>query len=146
MPRLKGSVFIEAPVARVEQLGVDVARWPEWVPGLDHVSTSPDFPAQGATARLALGARGFTLNLTLKVIERQPGQRAVFALEGMIKGSNTWTFEPQEGGTLTRCVMEYSVPGGPVGERVYRSMVQPILVTLLERILNSLAEEAESAA
>jgi uncharacterized protein YndB with AHSA1/START domain len=38
MPKFEREVEIDAPVEKVWQVLTDAARWPEWLPGVDHVS------------------------------------------------------------------------------------------------------------
>ncbi len=147
MAKLTGSVWIDGPVEAVEAAGIDVAGWPGWVPSLQHAEVSPGFPAPGETARVALRQMGFTLHMTLRVRERTPGQSIVFEMVGrFVDGLNTWTFTPQDGGTEVSCVMAFDIPGGPVGESIYRRLVGPLLARALEEILSNLADRVEGPA
>ncbi len=147
MAKLKGTVWVDAPVGKVEALGTDVSRWPEWVPGLDRVQVDNGFPQVGTYAEVYLRAAAVRMHMKLQVEEWVPGRRSRFALGGsLINGVNTWCFDEVDGGTEVICEMVYEIPGGPVGEQFYRRAVQPVLVRMMEQILENMAEQAERVA
>jgi carbon monoxide dehydrogenase subunit G len=114
-----GSWHVEAPVAAVHDLLVDLERYPDWWPQVVAVaSLGPD------DARvLCRSALPYTLDLVLHAANRSPGLLEV-DVSGDLAGSVRFALTPAGGGTRLDFAQEVRV-GGLLGAASY--VARPVL-------------------
>ena len=89
------------------------------------VEPEPGYPQQSGTkAQLTYKAAGVTFKTTLTSLEYKPGEHSLFKLEGMIAGTNRWTYAAEEEGTRLTVEFDYEMPGGSLGKIADRLVVE----------------------
>ncbi|HET8724824.1 MAG TPA: SRPBCC family protein [Anaeromyxobacteraceae bacterium] len=111
MERIKRTVFIEAPPAKVFSYLMDPRNLPEIWPSMVEVSnvkTSPD----GATESndFTYKMAGMKLEGHTRFVDVERDRRIVWKSEGGIKSTIRWTFTPHGFGTDIVDEVEYELP------------------------------------
>jgi hypothetical protein len=138
MTTLERSVFINASVDAIQAVTLDGWRLPEWYAGVQQVEPDGVYPQPGGAVQMVYKAAGINFNITMTALTLMPGEGASYQLDGMITGTNYWTFTPEGGGTWVTCRFEYEVPGGGLGQALDKLLVERMNTENLERSLNNL--------
>ncbi|NDJ51783.1 MAG: SRPBCC family protein [Chloroflexi bacterium] len=148
MKRIKGEITVDAPLGVVEAVGRDAKTWPEWNTALKRVVASDDFPQEGSTVEMSYELSGFKLTLPMVATAYAPGDKMELSFEtSFVSGKNIWQYGPREDGmTDLACVLEYEIPGGQIGEMIYKGIIERMLADTLADMLENLADVAEQRA
>lgn len=143
MPKISGSIEVEAPVETVSNIGLDVAAWPRWTPGLVSAEPSSTFPEIGSEVDLHYRVAGVPITIKLTLSDYIENEKLGFTFTGTADGTNTWSFRQIDIGTEVSVSLDFEVPGGDVGSFIFKGFVQNILVDTMLETLESLAANAE---
>lgn len=143
MPRINGSIEVEAPVEIVSDIGLNVATWPRWTPGLVSATPSATFPEIGSTVSLRYRVTGIPIDIDLTLADYEANKVLGFQFTGTAEGTNVWTFDSIDDGTEVGVSLDFEVPGGEVGNMIFAGIVQRILIDTMTDTLESLAANAE---
>ncbi len=110
MAKVKKSVTIKAPVEKVFDFVSEPTHLPEFWPSLVEVKDVKRLPNGGTSNRWVYKMAGIRLEGTSEDIERITNERLVSKTEGGVKSTQTWTFQPEAGGTEVTFEVEYTVP------------------------------------
>ena len=110
MAKVKKSITIKAPVEKVFDFVSEPTHLPEFWPSLVEVKDVKRLPNGGTSNRWVYKMVGIRLEGTSEDIERITNQRLVSKTEGGVKSTQTWTFQPEAGGTNVTFEVEYTVP------------------------------------
>lgn len=125
MTTIKKSIVINGDPKEINALASDNDRLPDWYAGVVEVDAEPGYPQQvGTQARLTYKAAGMTFKTTLKSVAYESGEHSVFEMDGMIAGTNRWTYTTEEEGTRLTLEFDYEMPGGGLGKIADRLMVE----------------------
>jgi uncharacterized protein YndB with AHSA1/START domain len=100
---------IDAPVERVWDVLLDSGRWPTWWKGFRAVEQLSAGEPSGRGMRIRQSWRShlpYTLVLDLEITDIQRHRLLAGRTSGDMAGSCTWSFEPADGGTAVRFVMD----------------------------------------
>ena len=125
MTTIKKSIIINGDPEEINALASDNDRLPEWYTGVVEVDYEPGYPQQSGTkAQLTYKAAGVTFKTTLTSLEHVSGKHSLFQMEGMITGTNRWTYTTEEEGTRLTLEFDYEMPGGGLGKIADRLVVE----------------------
>jgi uncharacterized protein YndB with AHSA1/START domain len=111
MERIKRTVFIEAPPAKVFGYLMDPRHFPEFWPSVVEVSnvkTKPDGTTESNDFIYKMA--GVKLHGHTEFTDVEPDRRIVWKSEGGIKSTIRWTFAPHGNGTDLIDEVEYELP------------------------------------
>ena len=111
MERIKRTVFIEAPPAKVFGYLMDPRHFPEFWPSVVEVSnvkTKPDGTTESNDFIYKMA--GVKLHGYTEFTDVEPDRRIVWKSEGGIKSTIRWTFAPHGLGTDLIDEVEYELP------------------------------------
>jgi hypothetical protein len=139
MTTIKKSIVIKGDPLEIDGLTSDTDRLPEWYTGVLRAEAGPGYPEQiGSQAKLAYKAAGVTFETTLTTLEFEAGKQSLFKMEGMITGTNRWTYATEEEGTRLTLEVDYEMPGGGLGKIADRLVVERMNDKNAETSLNNL--------
>ena len=126
MAKVERTVSIDAPVEKIFTYIEDPMNELEWFPGLMEVK---DVTGSGKDLhyRFTYKMIGLRLQGESSVTEYVPNERLVTQSKGGIVSTWTWTFTPQNGGTMVTVTIEYTIPIpvlGKVAEAVARKWTE----------------------
>ena len=120
MAKVKRSITVNTRVEKV----YSYLRYPEnqleWLPSVTDIQDVHGYGV-GQRFRWTYKMMGILLKGVGEVIEDIPNQRCVIKTTGGILSTWTWTFKPENMGTMINLVIEYKIPVpviGKVGERL----------------------------
>jgi uncharacterized protein YndB with AHSA1/START domain len=135
MEKIKKTVFINAPPAKVFDYLSDPTHLPEVWPSMVDVSgvkTKPD----GANAfDWTYKMAGVKFHGHSETVEVERNHRRVFRNEKGIPSTFRWTFEPHDKGTDFSAEVEYEIPGALLGR-----LAAPFLRRINEREADTMME------
>ena len=100
---------------------------PEWYEGMESITPSTGYPTEvGSSAVIAIKAGGMTMESKLEVTKSEPQKLRVFAMQGMISGTNTWQIRPDGDITHIDLTIDYEMKGGGIGKIMDRLFVERI--------------------
>jgi len=143
MARIERSIFISAPPEKVFDVGRHPEKFPEWLVGLSQASPVSGEVGPGASFNWTYEMAGLKFEGRMTYVEFEPGRKLVLKGEGGIESTWTWTYQPQEGGTLVTCVVEYTVPGAALGKIADKLIVERTNTKNLEKSLQNLKARVE---
>ncbi len=122
MAELTKSLFIAAPVERIDAIVRDPRQWPHfWVGMADPDSIEGD-GGPGTVVKFDLTTFGLRLHESERVVEERHDPDGSthwrWEFEGMTKGWMTCYHQPTEGGTTIKTDFKYTPPGSVVGKIV----------------------------
>jgi uncharacterized membrane protein len=150
MPSITREVDIDAPAARVWELLEDVRRLPEFSSSTLEVLDAPDrltSPGQGYTQVGRLLGKRYTSRWT--VVELEPGR--LIRSEGTVGPGVRYclTQELQDSGpqrSRLRVVMDYSLPGGPLGRLAAKAGIEGRATRETQAVLDGIRTAVEQPA
>jgi coenzyme Q-binding protein COQ10 len=138
MTTVEHSVFINASSDEIDAVTLDAWRLPEWYVGIEEAVPDDLYPEPGGVAQLVYKVAGATFDITMTAIELTRGEGAAYRMEGMINGTNRWTYAPEGDGFWVTATFEYEMPGGVLGQIADRMVVEKMnaenLAESLERL------------
>ena len=110
MAKVKKTITINAPVEKVFGYVSEPTNLPEIWPSLVEVKDVQRLPNGGTSNRWVYKMAGIRLEGTSEDTEYVPNQRRVAKTKGGVQSTQTWTFQPEAGGTKVTFEVEYTVP------------------------------------
>ena len=110
MARVQKTVSVNAPVEKVFSYISDPTNLPEIWPSLIEVSDVKSLPSGGHSNRWVYKMAGMRFEGTSEDTERVPNERVVSKTEGGVKSTQTWSLQPEAGGTKVTLTVDYTVP------------------------------------
>lgn len=145
MTLINKSVTINAPVSQVQAFMDNSEITPEWYEGMESLTPSPGYPTKvGSTAVIEIKAGGMTMESNLEVTESEPEKLRVFAMDGMIVGTNRWTIRPDGDVTHIDLTIDYEMKGGGIGKIMDKLFVERINDKNAEASLANLKNHIEA--
>jgi uncharacterized membrane protein len=137
MSKLEKSITINAPVEKVFDHINNQTNLPEIWPSLIEITDMKPMPNGGWSNRWKYKMAGIRLSGTSEDIEHVANQRIVSKTKGGADSTQTWTFQPADGGTKVTFAVEYTVPIpvlGKLAEAVIVKMNEQEGKTILENL------------
>ena len=137
MSKLERSITINAPVEKVFDYIHNQANLPKIWPSLIEITDLKPLPNGGWSNRWRYKMAGIHLSGTSEDIEHVTNQRIVSKTKGGVNSVQTWTFQPEDGGTKATFAVEYNLPVpvlGAVAEAVIVKMNEQEGKTILENL------------
>ncbi len=143
MAKVERSILIHASGDQIDVITRDGKRLAEWYAGVEKAEPDEVYPNPGGKIVMTYKSGGAKFDITQTVLERTEGQGAKYQMEGMITGTNSWVFTPQEGGTLVTATFDYEMPGGVLGKLADKMIVERMNTENLEKSLENLKKLVE---
>ena len=135
MAKLENSITINAPVEKIFNYISDQTHLPEIWPSLVEITDMKQLPNGGSSNRWKYKMAGIHLSGTSEDIEYEANQRLVSKTKGGVDSIQTWTFQPEDGGTKVTFGVEYTIPVPVLGK-----LAEAIIVKMNEREGKTLLE------
>jgi carbon monoxide dehydrogenase subunit G len=149
MSEIHKTVTFDAPVEKVFELVDNPDNIPNYIPNVERVADVKRTDGRiGDTFRVIYKVLGISFDEKFTVTGYEPKRKLVSKFDGGMKGTFSWTFEPQ--GAQTECSMdiEYQVGGGILGKAADALVLERIneknMDESLENIRRVLAREKVS--
>lgn len=117
MAKIERTITVNAPVEKIFAYIADPTFQPEWLPGIvevrDVIQTKEGV---GSHHRWVYKMAGMRFEGESTTTEYIPNQRIVSQTKGGINSTWAWTFEPHDGETKLKVVVEYTVPVPVLGK------------------------------
>ena len=111
MARIERTITINAAVQKVFDYVSDPMANLEWLPGMVEVKdVTRTEQGVGSHYRWVYKMAGVRLEGESTTTEYIPNRRIVTLTKGGAISTWTWTFEPHDGGTKAKLVVEYTIP------------------------------------
>jgi carbon monoxide dehydrogenase subunit G len=117
MSEIHKTVTFDAPVEKVFELVDNPDNIPNYIPNVERVADVKRSDGRiGDTFRVIYKVLGISFDEKFTVTGYEPRRKLVSKFDGGMKGTFSWTFEPQ--GAQTECSLdiEYQVGGGILGK------------------------------
>ncbi len=125
MATIETSIFIKRSAEDIFNFAAyEAERIPEWFEGIEALELDENYPEIGSQLRLTYKAAGLTLQTTGTVEEFVSAKKYVARYEGMASGVQSWTYEPEDGGTQVTVHFDYEMSGGGLGKIVDKLIVE----------------------
>lgn len=137
MARQENSITINAPVEKIFNYITDQTHLPEIWPSLVEITDIKPLPNGGTTNRWTYKMAGIRLSGTSEDTEYVANQRLVSKTKGGVDSIQTWTFQPEGGGTRVTFGVEYTLPVpvlGKLAEAIILKMNEREGKTILENL------------
>ena len=108
---IERSVFINAASEAIAAIANDSERLPEWFAGVTKIEPDNKWPETGGVASVTYKSAGISFKSTFTSLEFSSGEKLTIQLEGMLAGTNQWTYTPESDGTSLTFRLEYDMPG-----------------------------------
>jgi len=128
MAKLAKTATIKAPVEKVFAFTTDPTTLAEVWPSLAEVRDVQRLPNGGTSFRYVYKMAGLRLEGTSEDTEYAANQRVVNKTKGGVQATQTFTFQPEAGGTKLIWEIEYTVPIPLLGK-----LAEAIIVKMNER-------------
>ena len=149
MSEIRKTATFDAPVEKVFELIENPDNIPKYIPNVERVADVKRTDGRiGDTFRVIYKVLGISFDEKFTVTGYEPKRKLVSKFDGGMKGTFSWTFEPQ--GAQTECSMdiEYQVGGGILGKAADALVLERIneknMDESLENIRRVLARERVS--
>lgn len=117
MSEIHKTATIDAPVEKVFALVDNPENIPKYVPNVERVVDVKRTDRRiGDTFRVIYKVLGMTFDEKFTVTAYEPNHKTVSHFDGGMKGTFSWTFEPQAPQTEVSIDIEYEVGGGILGK------------------------------
>ncbi len=127
MAKLTKSITIDAPVEKVFGYVSQPTNLPEIWPSLIEIKDVKHLPDGRTTDSWTYKMVGIHLKGTTTT-EYVENKSVISKTEGGVKSTQTWTFEPEDGGTKATFEVEYTVPIPVIGK-----LAEAIVVRMNDR-------------
>jgi uncharacterized protein YndB with AHSA1/START domain len=138
MEKVKRSIFINAPPAKVFGYLSDPAHLPEVWPSMIEVSNVQAKPDGANSWDWVYKMAGMKFQGRAETVEVQRDRLRVFRNEKGIVSTFRWTFEPRDNGTDFTAEVEYEIPGALLGR-----LAAPFLRRLNEREADTMMQNTK---
>ena len=128
MAKLEKTITINAPVEKIFNYISEPTNLPEFWPSLGEVTDVQRLPNGGHSNRWVYKMAGMRFEGTSEDTERVVNQRLVSKTKGGVESTQTWTFQPEAGGTKVTFAVEYTVPIPVLGK-----LAEGIIVKMNDR-------------
>jgi hypothetical protein len=145
MTTLERSILINAPSEAIDAITMDGNRLPEWYAGVAEAQPDAIYPQPGGAVDTVYKAAGINFKMKIICEELVQGQKQTLKLEGMITGTNYWTYTPEGEGIRVACKFEYEIPGGGVGKAFDKLIVERMNADNLKKSLTNLKALVEGS-
>ena len=144
MTVISKSVAINAPLADVQAFLDQTNRIPDWYEGITSVSPDPNYPLEaGSSCGMVAKSAGITVESKFTLTNRE-SHLMEFEFDGMMKGSNSWTFREEGDVTHLDLVVDYQLNGGVMGKIIDRLFVERVYDKNSETSLQNLKRLVEA--
>lgn len=137
MTKTTRGVFIQGTSDDIDAVVLDGWRLPEWYTGIERVEVDDVYPEPGGRVNIHYKAGPAVFDLHLTVLELDRGKHMLYTLEGMMKGRERWTHNPQADGVWLECESEYELPGGGLGKIADKLVLERTITQNLEKSLEN---------
>ncbi len=144
MATIEKSILIKASSEAVDAYALNPSTWPRWFEGVQSVEPDETYPEVGGIVRTAYKSMGTTFHVTMTSEELARGSHQTFSMDGMITGTQHWSYQPEGGGIRVTCVFEYELPGGGLGKIADKVLFQRTNSASIEKSLQNLKELVEA--
>ncbi len=110
MAKLEKSITVNAPVEKIFNYISDQTHLPEIWPSLTEITDMKPLSNGGFSNHWKYKMAGMRLSGTSEDIEYVANQRIVSKTKGGADSIQTWTFQPEDGGTKVTFAVEYTIP------------------------------------
>ena len=110
MIKAGSSITINAPVKKIFDYISEPTNQPEVWPSLMEIKDVQRLPDGKTKSRWVYKMAGIRLEGTSEGVESVANQRIVNKTKGGVESTQTWTFQPEAGGTKVTFEVEYTVP------------------------------------
>ena len=110
MIKAGSSITINAPVKKIFDYISEPTNQPEIWPSLMEIKDVQRLPDGKTKSRWVYKMAGIRLEGTSEGVESLANQRIVSKSKGGVESTQTWTFQPEAGGTKVTFEVEYTVP------------------------------------
>ncbi len=148
MVHMEKSIVIDAPLARVATLGTDPHRWHTWFAGLTEPEKVTGNGDTGTVVEHHYLMMGIRVPVTSRVIERTMTPEECQwqgAIEGPLNGKQHWSYVAEGDKTRVTARVDYTIPGGILGQIANRLVIQRIEERKLQHTLENLKLLSEAA-
>jgi len=104
------SITINAPIKKIFDYLSEPTNQPEIWPSLMEIKDVQRLPDGKTKNRWVYKMAGIRLEGTSEGVESVTNQRIVSKTKGGVESTQTWTFQPEAGGTKVTFEVEYTVP------------------------------------
>lgn len=144
MATIEKSILINASTEEIDRYAIDANTYPQWFAGVEAVEVDDTFPEVGGTVAVKYKSAGLTLDMTMTSVSIEHGDHLTIEMEGMISGTQSWQYEPVDGGTEVSCTFDYTMKGGGLGAIADKLVAERMNTQNLEKSLANLKEIVES--
>ena len=109
MARVEKTITINAPVEKVFSYTEEPTNLLESWPSMVEVKDVEQLPNGGFRMTGVYKMAGVRFDSEAECAEFVPNRRTVYKSEGGVSGTQTWTYEPHDGGTKVSVELEYAV-------------------------------------
>jgi uncharacterized protein YndB with AHSA1/START domain len=137
MAKLEKSITVNAPIEKIFNYISDQTHLPEIWPSLVEITDIKPLPNGGTTNRWKYKMAGIRLSGTSEDTEYVTNKRLVSKTKGGVDSIQTWTFQPEGGGTRVTFGVEYTLPVpvlGKLAEAIILKMNEREGKTILENL------------
>jgi len=110
MIKAGSSITINAPIKKIFDYISEPTNQPEIWPSLMEIKDVQRLPDGKTKSRWVYKMAGIRLEGTSEGVESVANQRIVNKTKGGVESTQTWTFQPEAGGTKVTFEVEYTVP------------------------------------
>ena len=110
MKKAVKSISIKSPVEKIFNYISEPTNLPEIWPSLIEIKDVQRLPDGKTKNRWVYKMAGIRLEGTSEGVESVANQRIVSKTKGGVESTQTWTFQPEAGGTKVTFDVEYTVP------------------------------------
>ena len=110
MIKAGSSITINAPIKKIFDYISEPTNQPEIWPSLMEIKDVQRLPDGKTKNRWVYKMAGIRLEGTSEGVESVANQRIVNKTKGGVESTQTWTFQPEAGGTKVTFEVEYTVP------------------------------------
>ncbi|MEM9776895.1 MAG: SRPBCC family protein [Chloroflexota bacterium] len=124
MTIISKSVEINKPLDDVKAFLDQTNRIPDWYEGIESVDPDPNYPLEvGSSCGMVAKSAGVTVESKFTLKKRE-SHLMEFEFDGMMSGTNSWTFRESGDVTHLDLVVDYELSGGILGKIMDRLFVE----------------------
>ena len=124
MTVISKSVTINKPLIDVKAFLDQTERIPDWYKGIESVDPDPNYPLEvGSSCDMVAKSAGVPVESKFTLTKRET-YLMEFEFDGMMTGTNTWTFRETGDVTYLDLIVDYQLSGGVLGKIMDRLFVE----------------------
>jgi coenzyme Q-binding protein COQ10 len=147
MHKINHTIKIAKTPEEVYSVARNPSSWATWFTGLSGPDQLTGSGEKGTVAEFTYTLVGFHFPVTVEVTEdhtNPEGCRWSSTLKGPLAGSQTYQYQPVEGGTEVKMEMEYTIPGKALGKIANRLIIERMQEKSVHQSLENLKLLCES--